>query len=107
MLRRGKSAEIRYFGDLDPTGLSIPAAAAEEAAKDDDLPAVLPAVGLYDALLHGPRISGSVSYLSLDFAGFGVDVAVSVAPAVTAWLGVLSAFFVFVGSVALPNCSAQ
>ncbi|QOV35875.1 hypothetical protein IM697_38520 [Streptomyces ferrugineus] len=50
MLRRGKIAEIRYFGDLDPTGLSIPAAAAEEAAKDNDLPTVLPAVGLYDAL---------------------------------------------------------
>ncbi|MET7873625.1 hypothetical protein [Streptomyces cyaneofuscatus] len=52
MLRRGKIAEIRYFGDLDPTGLSIPAAAAVEADKDDDLPEVLPAVGLYDALLR-------------------------------------------------------
>ncbi|MFF2537529.1 hypothetical protein [Streptomyces cyaneofuscatus] len=52
MLRRRKIAEIRYFGDLDPTGLSIPAAAALEAAKDDDLPEVLPAVGLYDALLR-------------------------------------------------------
>lgn len=51
MLRRGKIAKIRYFGDLDPTGLSIPAAAAEEALKDNDLPEVLPAVGLYDALL--------------------------------------------------------
>ncbi|MEW1794368.1 hypothetical protein [Streptomyces niveus] len=52
MLRHVKIAEIRYFGDLDPTGLSIPAAAAEEAAKHGDLPEVLPAVGLYDALLR-------------------------------------------------------
>ncbi|MFB6908223.1 hypothetical protein ACFCWB_28500 [Streptomyces bacillaris] len=52
MLRRGRISEIRYFGDLDPTGLSIPAAAAVEADKDDDLPEVLPAVGLYDALLR-------------------------------------------------------
>ncbi|MEU7326941.1 hypothetical protein ABZ682_41310 [Streptomyces griseoviridis] len=51
LLRHGRIAEIRYFGDLDPAGLSIPAAAAEEAAKDRDLPEVLPAVGLYDALL--------------------------------------------------------
>ncbi|MFG2963946.1 hypothetical protein ACGFZS_11790 [Streptomyces sp. NPDC048288] len=52
MLRRGKIAEIRYFGDLDPTGLHVPAVAAERAAKDRDLPDVLPAVGLYDALLR-------------------------------------------------------
>ena len=41
---------VRYFGDLDEAGLRIPAAAAVTASAGG-LPPVLPAVGLYDALL--------------------------------------------------------
>ncbi|MEU9338414.1 DUF2399 domain-containing protein [Streptomyces sp. NPDC048290] len=52
MLRRGRIAEIRYFGDLDPTGLRIPTSAAKEAAKDPELPPVRLALGLYRALLR-------------------------------------------------------
>jgi hypothetical protein len=44
---------VRYFGDLDIAGLAIPAAASRRAVELG-LPAVLPASGLYDALLdHG------------------------------------------------------
>lgn len=42
---------VRYFGDLDEAGLRIPAAAAA-TARADGLPEVLPAAGLYSALLR-------------------------------------------------------
>lgn len=43
-------AEVRYFGDLDLSGLRIPAAAADIARKQD-LPPVRPTERLYTALL--------------------------------------------------------
>ncbi|MFF5455177.1 Wadjet anti-phage system protein JetD domain-containing protein [Streptomyces sp. NPDC012950] len=43
--------EIRYFGDLDLSGLRIPHAAAH-TARQRGLPAVMPAKRLYTALLH-------------------------------------------------------
>jgi Protein of unknown function C-terminus (DUF2399) len=42
---------IRYFGDLDPAGLRIPAAASV-LAQEHGLPPVRPATGLYAALLE-------------------------------------------------------
>lgn len=45
--------DVAYFGDLDADGLRIPASAAQTAAAEQ-LPAVRPAVGLYQLLLkHG------------------------------------------------------
>ena len=66
--------EIRYFGDLDATGLAIPQRAAAEAQRWG-LPAPIPATGLYGALLtHGHRGPGAV----IDRAR---------ADELTAWLG--------------------
>lgn len=48
---------IRYYGDLDPDGLSIPARAGA-AAADDGLPEVLPAEGLYQVMLSRPPQDG-------------------------------------------------
>ncbi|MEJ8280530.1 hypothetical protein [Pseudonocardia spirodelae] len=60
-LRPAPPAAVRYFGDLDPAGLRIPARASELAVAEG-LPPVLPATGLYRALLaHGrPAASSSV-----------------------------------------------
>ena len=44
-------SEIRYFGDLDRSGLHVPIKASEMAAASR-LPAVRPAVGLYSVLLR-------------------------------------------------------
>jgi hypothetical protein len=50
----GPITDVRYFGDLDAEGLDV-ARRADEAARRADLPAVLPAVGLYARLLRaGP-----------------------------------------------------
>ncbi|MFI7468643.1 Wadjet anti-phage system protein JetD domain-containing protein [Nonomuraea sp. NPDC049646] len=46
--------EIRYFGDLDPSGLTIPLTASR-AAIATGLPPVLPANALYDLLLRVGR----------------------------------------------------
>jgi hypothetical protein len=52
-LRADPPSAIPYFGDLDEAGLRIPAAASA-IAEQHGLPAVVPAVGLYVALLaHG------------------------------------------------------
>lgn len=48
--QRHRIAEVRYFGDLDYSGVRIPAQAAA-AAHDRKLPRVVPATHLYDALL--------------------------------------------------------
>lgn len=48
---RTAAAEIRYFGDLDEKGLRTPTHAAALAQREH-LPPVLPAIGLYDALLR-------------------------------------------------------
>lgn len=55
-LRADPPGAIRYFGDLDPAGLRIPAG-ADTLARKNGLPPVQPATGLYSALLkHGvPR----------------------------------------------------
>lgn len=50
-LRRDPPGAIRYFGDLDPAGLRIPAAASV-LAEEHGLPPVRPATGLYAALLE-------------------------------------------------------
>jgi hypothetical protein len=47
-------AEIEYFGDLDVVGLRTPIN-ADRAAKQVGLPAVRPAVSLYEALLQRGR----------------------------------------------------
>ncbi|MFE3173102.1 Wadjet anti-phage system protein JetD domain-containing protein [Amycolatopsis sp. NPDC059090] len=44
-------AEVRYFGDLDLSGIRIPAQAAA-VAREAGLPPVVPAVHLYDSLLR-------------------------------------------------------
>lgn len=50
---RHRVSEVRYFGDLDPSGIRIPARAAAIAAREG-LPPVRPAERLYGALLaHG------------------------------------------------------
>ncbi len=50
----GPITDVRYFGDLDAEGLDV-ARRADEAARRADLPAALPAVGLYARLLRaGP-----------------------------------------------------
>lgn len=52
-LRADPPSAIRYFGDLDEAGLRIPATASA-IAEQHALPAVVPAAGLYTALLgHG------------------------------------------------------
>ena len=43
-------AAIRYYGDLDPAGLSIPARAGV-VASEYGLPEILPAAGLYEMML--------------------------------------------------------
>ncbi|WP_410646799.1 Wadjet anti-phage system protein JetD domain-containing protein [Amycolatopsis sp. cmx-4-54] len=48
---RHRIAEVRYFGDLDLSGLRIPSQAAK-TARIRGLPPVVPAVRLYDALLR-------------------------------------------------------
>lgn len=48
---------IRYYGDLDPDGLSIPARAGAVAAEHR-LPEVLPAAGLYETMLSRPPQDG-------------------------------------------------
>lgn len=47
----GPITDVRYFGDLDAEGLDV-ARRADDAARRADLPAVLPAVGLYARLLR-------------------------------------------------------
>lgn len=58
---------IHYFGDLDPSGLRIPANASALAASSG-LPAVRPAVGLYEALLAAGRPQSDQQALSLSTA---------------------------------------
>lgn len=54
---------IHYFGDLDPSGLRIPANASAVAVAAG-LPAVRPAVGLYEALLAVGRPQAGQSSIS-------------------------------------------
>ncbi|MEV7022335.1 Wadjet anti-phage system protein JetD domain-containing protein [Kitasatospora sp. NPDC093558] len=55
---------IRYFGDLDASGLAIPARAAEQA-RAMGLPPVVPAAALYDALFeHGTPLPGKENPVS-------------------------------------------
>lgn len=51
---RHRITEIRYFGDLDPSGLAIPLK-ANQASTAVGLPPVLPATALYELLLRVGR----------------------------------------------------
>ncbi|GAA4234996.1 hypothetical protein GCM10022254_41200 [Actinomadura meridiana] len=60
--------EIRYFGDLDPSGLTIPLKASQ-AATAIGLPPVLPATALYELLLRvGRSRHGTESPVAPDVA---------------------------------------
>lgn len=66
-------AEVRYFGDLDLTGIRIPHSASR-TARDNDLPPVRPAVNLYTDLLTIGRSSPSKERaLSTNRADYLVD----------------------------------
>lgn len=65
---RHRISEVRYFGDLDLSGVRIPFQAAS-AARTRGLPAVVPATRLYDALLALGRPAPSRESASMDRAG--------------------------------------
>lgn len=62
---RHRITEVRYFGDLDLSGIRIPARAAAVARKEG-LPPVVPAERLYDALLALGRSAPSRELSTLE-----------------------------------------